>query len=696
MAVPRDIRQRIEKGDIESVESAWLERVADQPEDLDWFVGIARHLTGSGHGDSARTLLEVLDDELRLQGRRAERLDLLRAAGEILVAKSRFHDTVLERLREMWSAHSSFEDALETFGLRRAPRDHAEVWDRVGRLESVLRFTPGSIVWVEGHGAGRVGEVNLDLEGFKIELVDRGDLRVGFRAAGKLLTLLGPDHFVVHKIEVPDRLRELSPPELLERILTSFQRPVTAAEIRAAVEGLVPPERWTSWWSAARRHPQVVASPDVRNAYIWAGSSEEATSTVWRQFEGAQPAAQIELLRKADTQDPDLRRRMIDSLLARARDAAATEPALAFEIALALDRFAPEAEPPPAQEGNVLGRAAALVAAAENPDRLLSSIPAKAVRARAYELVREVRSDWAAVYASAILAESEPSLLSELVRTLGAKDPVMVGRLVDRALVQPADAPAFFTWIAERAGVDESLRGPSPLRLFKRILTAVGRDELQPFRKRLAALAESGGTLPRLLPHLDVAEAADALESVRRTTGLTLDRRRALEDAVLVRFPALRETEEPLYALEESIRRKRGELKALLEDEIPRNRRAIEEARAHGDLRENFEYKAARQRHEYLSARAEALSNELARSKPIDFGQVDLSRVGIGTAARLRSEEGEERSLILLGPWESDPEAGVLSYQSEVGRLLLGRKPGEELDLGGKRYRVVAIDPAPG
>jgi len=686
MAVPRDIRQRIEKGDLEAVESVWLERVAETPEDLDWFAGIARHMAGSGHGEAARTLLEVLSDELVDKGRLRERLDLLRAAGEILVAKTRFHETVLDALRGVWGGHPSFDQALETFGLRRAARDPAELWDRLGRLESVLRFTPGTLVWVEGHGAGRVAEVNLDLEGFKIELVDRGDLRVGFRAAGKLLTLLGADHFVVHKIEAPERLRELSPPALLERILTSFERPVTAAEIRTAVEGLVPPERWTSWWSAARRHPQVVASSTVRNAYVWAGSSEEATSALWRQFESAPPTAQIELLRKADTQDEELRSRMLETLRRRAMAAIASEPGLAFEIAMALERVSPDAELLPAT----------LIATATNPDRLLASIGTKAARARAYELVRSERADWPQVYASAVAIENEPSLLAQLVETVTQEDPAAAGRLVDRALMQPADAPAFFTWIAERAGTDDTLRGPSPLRLFRRILAALGREELQPYRKRLVALAESGGTLPRLLPLLDTAEAAEALEAVRRSTSLSLDRRRGLEDAILIRFPTLRETEEPLYALEESIRAKREELKTLLEEEIPRNRRAIEEARALGDLRENFEYKSARQRHEYLSARAEALSNELARSKPIDLGRLDLSRVGIGTAARLQSDDGEERRFTLLGPWESAPETGVLSYQSEVGRQLLGRKPGEEIDLGGKLYRVVAIDAAGG
>ena len=237
------------------------------------------------------------------------------------------------------------------------------------------------------------------------------------------------------------------------------------------------------------------------------------------------------------------------------------------------------------------------------------------MRGRAYDLVRERRSDWPQVFAGAATVETEPSLLAALFEALEAHDRAIVERLVDRALVQPADAPALFTWIAERAAGDEALRASAPLRLFKRILLALVRDELQPYRRRLVALSESGGTLPRLLPHFAEADAVDALESLRKSTGLSTDRKRSLEDAVMLRFPALRVTEEPLYALEDSIRAKREELKTLLEQEIPRNRRAIEEARALGDLRENFEYKSARQRHEYLSARAEALSGELSRSK---------------------------------------------------------------------------------
>ncbi|HEX2463226.1 MAG TPA: GreA/GreB family elongation factor, partial [Thermoanaerobaculia bacterium] len=662
MAVPREIRQRIEKGDLDAVESAWLEHATEAPQDLEWFTGIGRHLAATSHADTARTLLEMLADELRSRGLARERLELLREAGEVMVSKSRLHEAVIEALREVWGAHPSFEPGLDSFQLRRSARDPAEIWDRVSRLESVLRFAPGTIVWIEGHGAGRVGDVNLELESFRMELESGREIRVGFRAAGKLLTSLEADHFVVQKMEDPAKLRELRPPELLERILTSFARPVTVAELRTAVEGLVPAERWTSWWTAARRHSQVMASPTVRNAYMWAGSNEEATAALWRQFESAPAATQIELLRKADAQDGELRRRMIETLKGRARAALANEAGLAFEIALALDRSELDPDLAPAAQ----------IAAVTNPERFLSSIPSKVVRGRAYDLVREKRPDWPQVFAGSATIETEPSLLAALFEALGAHDRTMVDRLVDRALVQPADAPALFTWIAERAAVDEALRSSAPLRWFKRILQALVRDELQPYRRRLVALSESGGTLPRLLPHFAESDALDALESLRKSTGLSTDRKRSLEDAVVLRFPALRATEEPLYALEDSIRVKREELKTLLEQDIPRNRRAIEEARALGDLRENFEYKSARQRHEYLSARAEALAVELSRSKAIDLAQLDLSRIGIGTAALLRDEAGGERQLTLLGPWESAPESGVLSYLSEVAQSLLG------------------------
>ena len=204
--------------------------------------------------------------------------------------------------------------------------------------------------------------------------------------------------------------------------------------------------------------------------------------------------------------------------------------------------------------------------------------------------------------------------------------------------------------------------------------------------------------MPRLLASLDEEQAGAAAEAVRRAPGLEAYQRDALVAALELRFPALRaETpahQQPLYATAPAIAAKRDELRHLSEVDIPANRKAIAEARAHGDLRENFEYKAARERHEYLNSRVAALHRDLGRARPIDFGKLDVAEVRIGSRVHLDGPGGERRAYAVLGPWESRPEEGVLSYESELGQRLLGLRPGAALEIGGVTLRVAAIEPA--
>jgi transcription elongation GreA/GreB family factor len=125
--------------------------------------------------------------------------------------------------------------------------------------------------------------------------------------------------------------------------------------------------------------------------------------------------------------------------------------------------------------------------------------------------------------------------------------------------------------------------------------------------------------------------------------------------------------------------------------DIPANRKAIEEARAMGDLRENFEYKSARQRHEYLNARAAALNGELNRVRIIETAGTDLSEVRIGSRVHLAGAAGQ-RTMTILGPWESNPEEDVISYESDLAKDLIGRKPGESVSLSGESWTIEKIE----
>lgn len=698
MAVSRTIQRHIAKGDFASLEDDWLDHIAADAGDLDYFVGVARVLAGNGEEERARFLLELLDEQLRERGLLAVRRHLLERAGALLLPAERLHEEIVATLGRIYAGSPSFAGLADKVGIGRATHDLNKTWEKVARLEELLRFEVGSVVRMEGRGAGRVVEANFALDSFKIDFERHPGLLVGFRAAPKLLELLEEGHVLRQKLEAPEALAALvrdDPPELLRRVLVSYGRPLTAAEIREKLGGTVGEAEWTAWWTAARRHPQVVTAKSGRQTYAWAESSDHAVDALWSAFAAADPRRRIDLLRREGGRDPELDRRMAAALAAAGAEAAGSDPGLAFEIWCALERA---------------GGAGAAGAAGDDlpfaPDRLFTDGPAvrrllagiadRTLRERAYALVRERRSDWTQIFLDLLSGEEDPRSLDLVASALEEAGEPGFGRFLDGVLAQPHRAPAAFAWIAERAADDPELRARNPLRLLQQILGATARPELAPYRARLKRLAQSGGTLPRLLSHLTAEQAAAARDSIHRAPGLESYEREALTAALELRFESLRAPvaagDEALYATHASIAAKRTELDQLTKVELPANRKAIEEARAMGDLRENFEYKAARQRHEFLSALATTLNRDLGRVRPIDFAHLEPTEVRVGTRVRLRGADGEERTLTILGPWESAPEDGVISYQSDLARGLLGKEPGDAAQAGGETVTVVAIE----
>ncbi|UCF90039.1 MAG: transcription elongation factor GreA [Desulfobacterales bacterium] len=131
------------------------------------------------------------------------------------------------------------------------------------------------------------------------------------------------------------------------------------------------------------------------------------------------------------------------------------------------------------------------------------------------------------------------------------------------------------------------------------------------------------------------------------------------------------------------------ELEKLRRYERPRNIRAIEEARAHGDLSENAEYAAAKDRQGFIEGRIGELEFKLAHAEIIEPGKLPKDRAVFGSRVLLENlDTGEDVEYQLVGPDESDIENGRISISSPVGKAILGKKPGDELTLevpGGKR-----------
>lgn len=129
----------------------------------------------------------------------------------------------------------------------------------------------------------------------------------------------------------------------------------------------------------------------------------------------------------------------------------------------------------------------------------------------------------------------------------------------------------------------------------------------------------------------------------------------------------------------ESLDKKNEEYTDLIENRIPQNIKDIAVARSYGDLRENFEYKAAKDMQVVLNRRKGEIEAELNRAKGTDFENADASVVNVGTIVTLKGEDGKTVDYTILGAWDGDPEKKILSYKSAVAKGLLGKKEGTKV-----------------
>ncbi len=130
----------------------------------------------------------------------------------------------------------------------------------------------------------------------------------------------------------------------------------------------------------------------------------------------------------------------------------------------------------------------------------------------------------------------------------------------------------------------------------------------------------------------------------------------------------------------EGHKRLEEELEKLIKVERPENIKAIAEARAHGDLSENAEYHAAKERQGFIEGRIQELKTKLSQAEIIDPSRMNHGHVTFGASVTLMDlDTDEEITYMLVGPEEADVKVGRISTSSPVGRALIGKEEGDEV-----------------
>lgn len=681
------------KGDAGTLEELWLERLGAGVGDGEELLAALRLIRGGNRKAMAGTLLELAVEEAASAGAwaacRAFAVEMLRlGAGDEKLARG----NLVAALRQRWAGRPSLERLLLHFDLKTARRP----LEALDQLESWLGYDVGGVFLMAGKGPGRVVEANPAVGMLRLDLEQEKRVPVPIDAAPKYLTPLPEGHFLRRRLEDRAALREqvlADPPSALVAILESFGTAMAVPELKAALAGLVSEDEWAAWWARARKLPRLLAEGGGSRLRYRLAAGEAADGEIREQFAAASLPVRVELARRHGGRSRELAEHM-GRELARACAAPDADPGTAWEgLQLALRLGGADRAEVEALRAGLVRRVGVL--------ELLEALGEAVQREQALELARQaVPEEWAAALAVWLERETHPRVLNRLAGWLVERgEGALLDRFLDQVFLQPLRFSAALVWACEladdpalRSFVDGRLGGA----LLVRLVELSERKEMVPHRARLRELLSAGGLAARVVADRLSAEQGRRIVQVLETPGELWEQRAWLRRAVLARFPDLLKAPaaEGIPALAATVERLQDELKRLREKDIPEVLRAIQVAKEEGDLRENFEYHAQRARQELLSARAARLQEDLARVRILDPSRVDCSAVRVGTRVTLRRADGREWTVTILGPYEADPDAGILSSGSEAAQALLERHPGAVVTFAGESCIVAAIAPA--
>lgn len=140
----------------------------------------------------------------------------------------------------------------------------------------------------------------------------------------------------------------------------------------------------------------------------------------------------------------------------------------------------------------------------------------------------------------------------------------------------------------------------------------------------------------------------------------------------------------------------REELKRLKSEDRPRVIKAIAEARSHGDLSENAEYHAARERQSFIEGRVAELEDKISRAEVIDVSKLSGKAIKFGAKVTLADQDTDEESTYqIVGAEEADIDKGRLSVTSPLARALIGKQTGDSIEVttprGSKAYEIIKV-----
>ena len=321
--------------------------------------------------------------------------------------------------------------------------------------------------------------------------------------------------------------------------------------------------------------------------------------------------------------------------------------------------------------------------------------------------IRKYRKDWEKLFFELFFDADQNATRDYILNELLKTDKGSLKSKIQELLEHPLLYPQTFVWYFQKL-LDEKNKIPfsgneGKLKFFEGLLILLdhvsSKIEMKDFSKKIISIiTENRYELVRDMMKEATLEQAKEFILLSTKCALLSDHEiKIINSLAKVAHPSLIDSQDMekeddiIWVTEQGYFRVKSKLEHLTSVETIENAKEIEEARSHGDLRENAEYKAALERRDRLQSEIKQLADQINKLKLIVKDQVTTDKVNVGTVCTAKSAEGKTINLSILGPFEANAEENVLSFQSKLAKDILGKIIGDRFNYKNTEYTIVDI-----
>jgi transcription elongation factor GreA len=628
---------------------------------------------------------------------------------------------ITECYREKFKDHSHLEEYVKLSALASGPRS---IHEAISDFEKHIAFDAGNFVYHRSWGVGRIAKVEGD--DITIDFSKVRGHKMSLKMAVSSLTTLSRDHiWVLKSIWKKEKLHDKIKTDhawALKTIIRSFDNKIDLKKIKAEiVPSILSVSEWNSWSTQAREVLKTNSlfgnAPDSIDTFIVRDRPISSEEKIYNQFKAEKNFFQrVQFIREymdnADT-DSEFFNEMFNFFVGYIRSTGAVNEFVVSSYLLLRDlctkyTFLKFSFPTSFHE---------LFDKIESLEGVYEGIKDAELKHSFLSNIRNTIPEWSDIFIRLFPYSLSLNLVHVLLDN-GFRDKVKAMSL--RIIENYRDNREAFLWIVRNAEHEDwfqSLNLPYEKILitlihildisFKEIENHRDTTQNRKINRQIQSLLFKEGALETFIAASDIDMITRIITLVDDVKDLDPSIKLKLRKKVTERFPDFHfysGTEEKqvvsrgLMVTGKKYEEKQKLLQHILDVEVPANSKEIAYALSLGDLRENAEYKAAKEKQDILNSTVAKLKNEIERAQIIDKHAVNSGRVSFGTRVRLNNENSNsEESFTIMGPWESDPAQSIISYLSPFGAELMNKKAGDKITFTINErdysYKVLEIKP---